>query len=90
MGTPQDPCLTMIIMGRSLAVNNDFRAAEIGRAAHQARRDPEGFVAFVLQHLQWGEAEAIARDRAGQDVRALPLLQPQQQAALIPAVGGGR
>lgn len=89
MGTQQDPCLLMTFAGRSLALNNDFRVAEIGWAAHQAQRDPEGFKAFVMQHLQWAEAEAIARDRGGQDMRGLPLLTLKNQAELIPAAGGG-
>jgi uroporphyrinogen-III decarboxylase len=82
MGTPQDPCLLMTFAGRSLKVNNDFRAAEIGRAAHQARRDPEGFVAFVLQHLQWAQVEAIARYRARHDLHPLAMLSPAEQDRL--------
>lgn len=85
-----DPCLVMTLAGRGLGMNNAFRVAEIERALAQYRRDPEGFKAFVLQHLEWGEAEAVMRDRAGEDLRTLPLLPDTHQAEVIPALGGPR
>lgn len=83
-GPTPDPLLALIVRGRPLDVNNDYRAKLIAEAAITQRRDPQGFVTFVLQHLQWSQAEAIARDRAGQDLDSLPLLSHERQVLLLP------
>lgn len=66
-GTALDPLLPLMVRGRTLAMNNAMRAKLIAEAAAQQRRDPQGFLQAVLQHLQWAEAEAIARDRCGRE-----------------------
>lgn len=72
MASPEiDPCMVMTLTGRSLQMNNAFRVAQIAEAAVQQRRNPEGFKAFILKHLQWGEVEAVVRDRDGEDVPML-------------------
>lgn len=62
-----DPLLPLMVRGRTLAMNNAMRAKLIAEAATQQRRDPQGFLLAVLQHLHWAEAEAIARDRCGRE-----------------------
>ncbi len=85
-----DPLLPMMVAGRTLAMNNEFRVKLMLDAAVMFRRDPAGFKIFLLDHLQWGEAEAVMRDRAGEDLRTLPLLPDTHQAEVIPALGGPR
>lgn len=55
----------MIMAGRALTANNVARAKFIHDATASAKRDPEGFMAHVQQHLEWCQLEAVARDRAG-------------------------
>lgn len=83
-GPTPDPLLALVVRGRSLDANNAYRVKLMAEAAICQRRDPEGFKAFLLQHLQWGQAEAIARDRAGLDVEALPHLPQERQVMLLP------
>lgn len=85
-----DPALVMTITGRTLQMNNAFRVAQIAEAAGLCRRNPEGFKDFVLRNLQWAEAEAIARDRSGECLLALPLLSPSQQRQLSLSEGDNR
>ncbi len=90
-GPTVDPLLSLIVAGRTLEMNNALRVKLVNEAAVMFRRDPEGFKAFVLQHMQWGQAEAIARDRCGLDVDSLPLLPEERQTLLLPRrPGAGR
>lgn len=76
-----DPILPLIVRGRTLDMNNAMRAKLIFEAAISQKRDPEGFRLFVLHQLQFAQAEAVARDRAGQD--GDPQLLPASETKLI-------
>lgn len=84
-----DPLLPLICVGRSLDANNEYRVKLMAEAAVTQRRDPAGFAAFLLAHVKWAQAEAIARDRAGMDVMGLPLLSEDRQVQLLPPAGAG-
>jgi hypothetical protein len=80
-----DPLLPMMVRGRTLAANNAFRAKLISDHAVMQRRDPQGFTEIVMQHLQWAEAEAIARDRAGQELPMITDLASEREPRLLPS-----
>lgn len=84
-----DPLLPMMVRGRSLQANNDFRVKLMVEAAATMRRDPAAFAAYLRSHLEWGQTEAVARDRAGDgDIKQLAAASPS--AGDAPLLKGGK
>ena len=82
--TGVDPLLPLIAFGHP-DVNGARVELLVQATVALGRRDPAGFRAALRQHLEWAQADAVARDRAG---TAPMLAQPR---AAVPRLtdGGG-